>query len=239
MSAVLMSLWATLAFLLPVLQIGDQVVMPLALGAGAVLLLWYAAGNEIMRRRARDLALWCKRTTDPLGGRQAIKWLTVQSFRLELEELQAPFQAGAITGLTESWDVPMVWLWNRLRGRRDMVLLEVTLRRPPAWGLELYRPGTILSGDARRSARLEGWSEESLDEFRVAPGSGVPRDLAGRLLAELGDNRVHLVRLSVRRRDNHFALYLNVPDRTRLTPAQFHYLVRQLAESILHFAPST
>src|SRR6184192_2034162 len=51
---------------------------------GALLIGWYLVGNEMMRRRGRSLALWCKRSLDPLGGRQAVQWITTQSFRLEV-----------------------------------------------------------------------------------------------------------------------------------------------------------
>src|SRR5260370_6207109 len=71
-----------------------------------------------MRRRAHRLALWSKRVIDPLGGTQTIRWLGGQAFRLEVEGAQAPFRSLSLTGLVESWDVPMVWAWNRLHGPR-------------------------------------------------------------------------------------------------------------------------
>ena len=122
---------------------------------GALLIGWYLVGNEVMRRRGRSLALWCKRALDPLGGRQAIQWITTQSFRLEVEGLKAPFVAGSLTGLVESLDVPVVWLANRANGRRDMVLLQLSLRQQPIWGLELYRPRSVLAADARKYSMEE------------------------------------------------------------------------------------
>lgn len=218
------------------LAISDQTALPVVIGIGGLLLGWFVVGNELMRRRARALALWCKRATDPLGGRQSIKWLTMHSFRLEVQEPKAPLRSGAITGLVESLEVPMIWLWNRSRGRRDMVLLEVALRRRPIWGLELYRPGTLLAGDAHQAARREGWEEQALDEFRLAPGEGTARELACALLAELGGQRAHLIRLSVHRGGPHLSLALNVPEQARLPPADFHRLVQRLTQTVLRFA---
>ena len=34
----------------------------------------------------------------------------MHSFRLEVQEPKAPSRSGAITGLVESWDVPVIWL---------------------------------------------------------------------------------------------------------------------------------
>src|SRR6266542_4976368 len=142
-----------------------------------------------MRRRARVLALWSKRAADPMGGKQAVRWLNMQSFRLEVREPHAPFRDATIVGLVESWDVPFIWLWNRMRGRRDMVLVQLSLRNQPLLGFELFRDGSLLAGDARQFASREGWTEEPLDELRVASPGQPAVELARRLLGELGGQR--------------------------------------------------
>lgn len=215
----------------------ERAALPAVFALGVFFIGWYFVGNEIMRRRGRELALWCKRALDPLGGRQAIQWITFHSFRLQVEGIKPPFKSGSLTGLTESWDVPIIWLGNRLSGRRDMVLLQVNLRQQPIWGLELYRPRSLLAGDARRLAGEEGWGDQPLAEFRLAsPGGGAPEALSQQLLVELGEERANLVRLAVRRRGPHLTLALNVPDRARLNPASFHELMEGLARATLRYA---
>jgi len=218
-------------------QISNETALPIVLALGVFFVGWYLAGNEVMRRRARSLAVWAKRALDPMGGKLAVLWLTHHAFRLEGEGLKAPFHSGSLTGLVESWDVPMIWFRNRLNGRRDMVLFQARLRRQPIWGLELYRPRSLLAGDARRQALEERWKDEPLEEFRLACAEGeAPRRLARQLLATLAAERANLVRLAIRRRDLHVTLALNVPDRTRLDPAGFHRLVEQCARVILSYA---
>ena len=204
---------------------------------GALLIGWYLVGNEVMRRRGRSLALWCKRSLDPLGGRQAIQWITTQSFRLEVEGLKAPFVAGSLAGLVESMDVPVIWLANRASGRRDMVLLQVSLRQQPIWGLELYRPRSVLAADARKFAIEEGWTETALDGFRLASAGGPAMEKVAReLMAELGDETPNLIRLAIRRRGLHLTLALNLPEPSRLTPERFSQMVDRLARALLRFA---
>src|SRR5215468_8911336 len=99
----------------------DAVGLPIALAVGALLITWYFLGNELMRRRAQRLAIWTKRAVDPLGGKQSIRWLGTQAFRMEIEDTAAPFRSLLATGLVEPWDVPFVWAWNRLHGRRDLL----------------------------------------------------------------------------------------------------------------------
>ena len=210
----------------------DSLGLPIALSLGVILVAWYWAGNELMRRRAHRLALWSKRVIDPLGGTQTIRWLGGQAFRLEVEGAKAPFQSLAVTGLVESWDVPVVWAWNRLHGRRDMILLQASLRLQPIWGLEVYRAGTLLAGDARLFARQEGWPEAPLGDLTIAAPGDNPRRLASELLDLLDPDRPRLVRLAVRRQGHHLTLALNVPDPRDFDPANVSRLTTRLAERV-------
>lgn len=215
----------------------QNLALPIVFAIGVVLIGWYLVGNEVMRRRGRSLAVWCKRSLDPLGGRQAIQWLTTQSFRLEVEGLRAPFGSGTLSGLVESLDVPVIWLANRAYGRRDMVLLQVSLRQQPIWGFELYRPRSVLAGDARKYARDEGWTEIAVDGFQLASASGPKMEKPAReLMAALGDEATNLIRLAVRRRGLHLTLALNVPDRSRLSPQDFSRIVERLAGAVSRYS---
>ena len=211
----------------------DSLGLPIALSLGVILVAWYWAGNELMRRRAHRLALWSKRVIDPLGGTQTIRWLGGQAFRLEVEGAQAPFRSLSLTGLVESWDVPMVWAWNRMHGRRDMVLLQASLNQQPMWGLEVFRAGTLLAGDARLFARQEGWPEAPLGDLIVAAPGDAPRQLASELLGLIDVERYRLVRLAVRRQGHHVTLALNVPDPASFDPTLFARVASEVAARII------
>src|SRR5712692_2328838 len=213
----------------------ERWTVPVLVVLGGLLIIWYLAGNELMRRRAQRLALWCKKAADGMGSKQAVKWYTLHSFRLDVEPAGS-FRSAALTGLTESWDVPLIWLWNRLNWRRDMVLAQLTLEKQPLWGLELYRPRAVLAGDAQHAARDEGWLDEPLEEFRIAPADEAGKGLGRKLLADLGDQRQHLIRLSVRRRDTHISLGLNVPNPDSWSPEAYHALLQRITETVLRAA---
>ncbi len=215
-------------------ELPDSLGLPLAIGLGVLLLGWYWAGNERMRRRAHRLALWSKRAIDPLGGVQSIRWISTQAFRLEVDgpSLKAPFRTLILTGLVESWDVPVVWAWNRLHGRRDMILLQAMLQAQPLWGLEVYRPGTMLAGDSRHLAHQEGWTESALEDLSVAAGGDAPLQLATELVEVLDHERTRLIRLAVRRQGNHLTLALNVPDPGDFEPDKVCRLAQRLAERL-------
>src|ERR1051326_4117475 len=86
----------------------------------------------------------------------------------------------------------MVWAWTRLHGRRDMIVLQATLRFQPLWGVELYRPGTVLDGDARQFAQREGWPESALEDLRVGGAGPAALALAADLVELVGGDRRRL-----------------------------------------------
>ena len=214
-------------------QLDNDLGLAIAVAIGALLILWYLGGNELMRRRSHRLALWTKRVLDPLGGTQSIRWLSGQAFRLEVEGAKEPFTKLLATGLVESWDTPLIWAWNRWRGRRDLVMLQVTLRKQPLWGLEVYRPGTLLAGDSRHHANQEGWTESSLDDLRIACGGDAPKRLAAELVGALEAERARLIRLAVRRQGHHLTLAFNVPDPGGFEPRAVSTLAERLAQRVV------
>ena len=213
-------------------ELPESLGVAIAVALGIFLLGWYFIGNELMRRRAHRLALWAKRVIDPLGGRQSIRWLGGQAFRLEVDNPKAPFNSVALTGLVESWDVPMVWAWNRLHGRRDMIQVQASLRIQPTWGLELFRPDSMLAGDARGLARQEGWGESLLDEFVVAAPSEAQVQLATGLVQVLASDRARLLRLAVRRQNPHLTLALNVADPANFDAAEAGRLMTRVVDRL-------
>jgi hypothetical protein len=151
---------------------------------------------------------------------------------LEVEGTKAPIRSLLATGLVESWDTPLIWAWNRLHGRRDIILLQLTLREQPMWGLEVYRPGTLLAGDARHMARQEGWTETTRDELVIMCGGEAPLRLATELLDAIQAERRRLLRLAVRRQGHHLTLGLAVPDPNDFEPRDASRIAQRLAERV-------
>ncbi len=177
-----------------------------ALGPALVFLLaggwvaWLLGGTLVNRRRAAVLSRWVYRELKPYGAKHYVRWITLAAFELSVPEARAPFRALRVTGFLQSRDMPFVWLWNRVRGRGDLLLVRADLRRPPAWGLEVYRPTSLLAGEARRAAEAAGWTlTQGADGlWRAYGGAGAPEQ-AERLLTALGEWAPHLDRLAVRR----------------------------------------
>jgi hypothetical protein len=177
-------------------QIGG---MLLFLGVG-LWVAWLLGGTLINRRRAAAISRWAYAEAKPYGKQLYVRWITLAAFELTVPEARAPFQQLSITGFLQSREMPFVWLWNRVRRRGDLLIVRAALRRRPVWGLEVYRPQSLLAGDARRAATDAGWTPaQGADGLWRADGGGAAAELSARLVAALGPWAPHLDRLAVRR----------------------------------------
>jgi hypothetical protein len=119
---------------------------------------WLFGGTLLNRRRAAALSRWAYRQAEPYGAKLQVRWTTLAAFELTAAEAKAPFRRLSLTGLLESREMPFVWLWNRLRGRRDLLVVRAEPRKRPLVGVELFGSRSVLAGDARRAAEQAGWS---------------------------------------------------------------------------------
>jgi hypothetical protein len=188
-------------------QVGTVVVFLLAGGWVA----WLLGGTLVNRRRAATLARWVYGEAKPYGAKLYVRWITLAAFELTVPEARAPFRTLAITGFLQSREMPFVWLWNRVRRRGDLLIARAELRRAPGWGLEVFRPQSLLAGEARRAAEAAGWPlEQGADGLWRAYGGAGAAEVCTRLLAALGDWAPHLDRLAVRREPPHLIVSLAV-----------------------------
>jgi len=189
---------------------------------------WLLIGTLVNRRRAAALSRWVYQEARPYGSKLYVRWITMAAFELTVPQARAPFRDLAFTALVESREMPFIWLFNRLRGRGDLLVLRAETRRRPVWGLEVFHPRGVLAGDARRAAEDAGWTPAAgADDLLRANGGGAAAELSDRLLAALGPYAPRLERLAVRREAPQLLVALTLRG---LTPATAPPLGRCLAE---------
>jgi hypothetical protein len=216
----------------------------LVVAFAGLFLLWYFAGAFLTRRRLAMAARWVYQGLDlyrdptPDRTRASIKWLSTNAFNILFENARPPLSAVVATVLLRSRDMMTIWLIDRLSGRRDLLMLRYDLERQPIWGVEIFRPRSILAGDSRRIATDEGWTIEPDHDptLLAAHGGGKAGELCHALLAALGQDRRLLVRLSVRRQSPHLSLGLDMPDPASNDPADVMRLGERLVVVTLDYS---
>jgi len=115
-------------------------------GLCVFLALWYAGGYLYNHRRGQRLFRWLEMGLDVLGGEREVGWIgsPASGARINVIHAAPPFRRLEITLLLENREIPLLWLFDHLRGKRDGLIIKGTLRSP--------RRGEIEVSPARRGA---------------------------------------------------------------------------------------
>ena len=108
------------------LDLGQWVVIALS----AFLFLWYFAANTLNRQRGIATYRWLHRSLDSVGKVSIAEWIGSSNMgaRLVVKKAAKPFGRVEARYLLEPREFLPYWLFSRLKGKRDQVVIQVTLR---------------------------------------------------------------------------------------------------------------
>lgn len=120
-----------------------------AIGVSLLLFAWYFAGLYINRRRSTVLIHHLREALQGTGRRLTIRWYGRSAFRIDVVEPKAPLLGLQALCMLEPRDFALALAWNRLRGRRDQIILSAGLSTPPPTLVPLPAPSYGIPGLTR------------------------------------------------------------------------------------------
>ena len=204
-----------------------------ALIALVVLVLgWFGVGSALNVRRGNAALQWLQGGLRQVGDKATVKWIGTTAVQLGLASAKAPFEAAEVVIFLEPRDLPWLWAFSRVRGRRDTLILRGKLSRPPVEDLELLDASSWSGRDALRGMKDERWSTRApaapgaLSAYFKYETTLARADACQLAIRELG---VPTRRLSARRNEPHLQLHTDLPAAS-VDAAGFFRAVRALAE---------
>jgi hypothetical protein len=202
--------------------------------AAVALVAWFAAGTIWNVRRGRALMRWLQGGLPMLGERTTVRWLGSTAIEMVIRDGKAPFAGVTLVIFLEPRDMPWMWAFGRLRGRRDTLIVRGVLRRPPEVALEALDPKSWSGRDVLRRVPSE-WPVRQADASGgvvVHHASAAALACADALLAIVQRAGLAVRRLSVRGTEPNFQLHVAIPDQ-RQPARDFFEVVHRLAERAL------
>ena len=206
----------------------------LAIGLAAFLLAWYFFGVQVNRRRAGRIVRQIRDSLQPLGGTATIRWIGGSAFRIEAEQLAAPFVRLGVSGLLEPRETFFLWLFGRLSGRRDWLVMGVTLGGSVGRSFEVYHPRRRGAAEVIRDLRAKGWQEEPMvgrPGMLCAAPDADGRALAREVLSVIGPTDVW--RVGLRPEAPHLTVSFPVPASESRVPLPIFAALPHIARTIL------
>ena len=195
-----------------------------------VLVGWFAAGTIWNVRQGRALMHWMQGGLPRLGGRTTVRWLGSTAVEMMIRDGKPPFANVTLVIFLEPRDVPWMWAYGRMQGRRDTLIIRGALRNAPRVEFEALEPASWSGRDALARVPAQ-WPA------RGAPPSGMvvrhadaaALTQADTLLSLAQSAGVAVKRLSLRRTEPNFQLHVSLPDR-RKPAREFFDTLHSLAE---------
>lgn len=181
-------------------------------GLCAFLVLWFGAGYLLNRRQGQRLYRWLRAGLDALGPTWQTTWLGAPSsgVRVAAADPSAPFAFVEIILLLENREMPVFWLLDRLRGRRDWLILKAAFDKGRTGEVEVVPARSRLAqGFRQQSEQPWKWQEGPHDLAILHRGAGAPEQ-AARLAAWLEEYGACLDRFSWRQEMPHLQIQLRV-----------------------------
>jgi hypothetical protein len=142
----------------------------------ALMVLWYGAGYLSNRRRGQRLFRWLEKGLDVLGGENESGWIGPASgARFNVLGAAPPFQRLQIVFLLQNREVPLKWLWDHYRGKRDWLIVRATLGSPRQGEIEIGPDGQT----ERHREPSWAWTEGPHGLAIAHKGPGVQHQLTG------------------------------------------------------------
>jgi hypothetical protein len=178
------------------------------IGLCVFLALWYGGGHLYNRRRGQRLFRWLEAGLDVLEGETETGWIGSPASGARINVLHAapPFRRLELTLLLENREVPLLWLFDRLRGNRDRLIIKATLRSPRRGEVEI---GSARRRSARRREQPWAWQEEPHGLAAAYQGTGAQQQVAA-LEPWLQTYGAHLNRFVWHKRDPHVHVEIRV-----------------------------
>jgi hypothetical protein len=202
----------------------------------AVVLLWFTLGTQRNIARGNRLLTWLQDGLPALGPRTTLRWLGSSVAELEITEPRKPYREALVMVVLEPRDLGALWALSRSRGRRDFLLLRLSMVRAPRYRADLLDPVAWTAGD-RRSNEDEPSERQSWTD---AAGRAIEVRHDGQV--DLADLRSHwdrlsklsggAWRLSVRPTVPHLEIHLLPPDPERVSARQLFAEVGEVAATL-------
>ncbi len=119
------------------LNLGQYIVIALS----AFLFIWYFWANSANRKRSTATYRWLRQSLEIFGEISDAEWIGAANMgaRLTINKANKPFRRVEVHYILEPREFPPYWLYSRLRGKRDEVVIKATLRAKPKGRFEIQR----------------------------------------------------------------------------------------------------
>jgi hypothetical protein len=193
---------------------------------------WFAIGTQFNLHKGKKTLAWLQDGLKLLGDRTSLRWLGTAAVELKIQNAKEPFRQAEVVIVLEPRDVPFLWWFYRLRGRRDLLIVRGQLRAAPGAEFEAFDPNAWSARGVEAKLRFRNWNPIAVaPPPLVAYAAGNPPTVAD-LLQALAPAGCQPLRLAIRRSEPNLEVHWRLSDLQNVPARVLMEAVRQVPLSM-------
>lgn len=213
-----------------------SILPALLVAAMAVVMVWFALGTQRNISRGNRLLSWLQDGLPALGPRTTLRWLGSSVAELHIAEPRSPYRDALVMVVLEPRDLGALWAISRSRGRRDFLVLRLSLVRAPRWRADLVDPAAWTATDRRSDEpepqQQQTWTDAAGRSVQLRHDDGADLAALRAHWDRLGQQSGGAWRISVRTTVPHLEIHLLLPDPDRDSARKLFAAVGEIAASV-------
>jgi hypothetical protein len=194
---------------------------------------WYAVSLRRQRAKAKEVLRWIQASLAGRGHVVGISWITPSRFRVPLRLTCGVFNRAWVLVETRSHHTPVQWLFNKIKGRREVLTFQADLDFPPTFSLHMQNFRWFARSSSKAEIDRPGWQFERLPSVMISTKPDKQKEIASTMTSlSKGDNGEFL-EVSFQRSSPHFSATLPLDALAPGAPARTYLLdaMREMAGS--------
>lgn len=201
-------------------------------------MIWFTIGTQRNITRGNRLLRWLQDGLAVLGPRTTLRWLGSSVAELQITQLRPPYREAVVLVVLEPRDLGAIWAISRRRGRRDFLVLRLSLKRAPRGRADLIDPRAWTAGDRRRDEddpqERETWTDAAGRPIEILHDGAIDVTALRAHWDRLAEHSGGAWRISIRPTVPHLEIHLLTPDPER---ADARRLLAEVGEMVRTVSP--
>jgi hypothetical protein len=203
------------------------------IAATALCATWYSLFLRRKRKKAKEILRWIQSCLVGRGQVVGISWITASRFRVPLRLTCGVFERAWVLVELQAQQTPVQWLFNKIKGGRDVLKFQADLDCPPTFSLQMQNFRWFARSSRKASIDRPGWQFERLQSVMISTRPDTQKEIACTMTSLSKGDSGDFLEVSFQRASPHFSATLPLEALAPGTPSRTYVLdaMRELAGS--------
>lgn len=151
---------------------------------------------------------WLEFALATQGQPTGIRWISHSCFRVSLRMRCGVFHHAWVKVDLSHREMPLRWLFSRIRGARDLLTFQADLDLPPAFSLRIQNFRWCAHSNRKKTEKTATWATEECGRFVISSRLDWPREIPAAMVSLSRINDQKFADIVFQRRSPHFSATL-------------------------------